>query len=34
MLGCGNGGLDKNTVLEIMTKYLIKCEDLMVEIYY
>lgn len=34
MLGCGNGGLNKDIVLEIMTKYLIKCEDIIVEIYY
>lgn len=34
MLGCSNGGLDKDKVLEIMTKYLIKCEDIIVEIYY
>lgn len=34
MLGCGNGGLDKNIVLEIMTKYLIKCKNLNIEIYF
>ena len=33
MLGCSNGGLDKDIVLQIMTKYLIKCTDLFVEIY-
>ena len=33
MLGCGNGGLDKDIVLQIMAKYLIKCEDIIVEIY-
>ena len=33
MLGCSNGGLDKSIVLQIMTKYLIKCTDLIVEIY-
>lgn len=34
MLGCNNGGLNKDVVLEILTKYLIKCENLIVEIYY
>ena len=34
MLGCNNGGLDKDIVLEIMAKYLIKCDGLIVEIYY
>lgn len=34
MLGCNNGGLNKDKVLEIMTKYLIQCEDIIVEIYY
>lgn len=34
MLGCNNGGLDKDLVLEIMTKHLIKCDNLIVEIYY
>ena len=34
MLGCNNGGLDKDLVLEIMTKYLVKCDNLIVEIYY
>ena len=33
MLGCSNGGLDKDIVIQIMTKYLIKCNDLIVEIY-
>ena len=33
MLGCSNGGLDKDIVIQIMTKYLIKCTDLIVEIY-
>ena len=33
MLGCNNGGLEKDIVLQIMTKYLIKCENLIVEIY-
>lgn len=33
MLGCGNGGLDDDVVLEIMTKHLIKCDGLIVEIY-
>lgn len=33
MLGCSNGGLDKNIVIQIMTKYLIQCTDLIVEIY-
>ena len=30
MLGCSNGGLDNDIVLQIMTKYLIKCTDLFV----
>lgn len=34
MLGCNNGGLNKDKVLEIMTKYLIKCEDIIIEIFY
>lgn len=33
MLGCGNGNLDKNVVLQLMKKYLEKCEDLEIEIY-
>lgn len=33
MLGCSNGGLDKNIVIQIMTKHLVKCTDLIVEIY-
>lgn len=33
MLGCNNGGLDKDKVLQIMVQYLIKCEDIIVEIY-
>ena len=33
MLGCSNGGLNREIVLEIMTKYLIKCNNLIVEIY-
>ena len=33
MLGCNNGGLEKDIVLQIMTKHLIKCENLIVEIY-
>lgn len=33
MLGCSNGGLDVNAVLEIMMCYLSKCDDLIVEIY-
>lgn len=33
MLGCSNGGLNKDIVLEIMTKYLIKCDNLIIEIY-
>lgn len=33
MLGCSNGGLDKEIVLQIMTKYLIKCDNIIVEIY-
>lgn len=33
MLGCSNGGLDVNVVLEIMMCYLSKCDDLIVEIY-
>ena len=34
LLGCGNGNLNKDIVLQIMTKYLIRCKDLNVEIYY
>lgn len=33
MLGCSNGGLDKDTVLNIMVKHLIKCDNLIIEIY-
>jgi O-acetyl-ADP-ribose deacetylase (regulator of RNase III) len=33
MLGCSNGGLDSDMVLEIMLKYLSKCDNLIVEIY-
>lgn len=33
MLGCNNGGLDSDMVLEIMLKYLSKCDNLIVEIY-
>lgn len=33
MLGCSNGGLDKEIVLQIMLKYLSKCDNLIVEIY-
>ena len=33
MLGCNNGGLEKDIVLEIMVKYLVKCENIIVEIY-
>ena len=33
MLGCSNGGLDKDIVIQIMAKYLIQCTDLIVEIY-
>lgn len=33
MLGCNNGGLEKDIVLQIMTKHLIKCDNLIVEIY-
>lgn len=33
MLGCNNGGLEKDIVIQIMTKYLIKCDNLIVEIY-
>lgn len=33
MLGCSNGGLNKDIVLEIMTKHLIKCDNLIIEIY-
>lgn len=32
MLGCGNGGLDKEEVLPLMQKYLERCEGLKVEI--
>lgn len=34
MLGCGCGKLDKEVVLDIMLKYLCRCENLIVEIYY
>ena len=33
MLGCSNGGLNKDVVIQIMTKYLIRCKNLIVEIY-
>ena len=33
MLGCGGGGLNTEKVLEIMLKYLSKCDNLIVEIY-
>ena len=33
MLGCKNGGLDKEKVLDIMLQYLNNCDDLLVEIY-
>lgn len=33
MLGCSNGGLDKDTVLNIMAKHLMKCDNLNIEIY-
>ena len=33
MLGCNNGGLDKEIVLQIMLKYLSKCDNLIIEIY-
>lgn len=33
MLGCNNGGLDKNDVLPLMREYLDKCDDLDIEIY-
>lgn len=33
LLGCGNGGLDKDIVLQIITKHLIKCDNIIVEIY-
>ena len=33
MLGCNNGGLEKDVVIQIMTKYLIKCDNLIIEIY-
>ena len=32
MLGCNNGGLDKNQVLPLMTRYLEKC-SILIEIY-
>lgn len=34
MLGCSNGGLDKNEILPIMQKYLEQCDGLEVEIYF
>ena len=33
MLGCSNGGLNEENVLEIMMKYFSKCDDLIIEIY-
>jgi O-acetyl-ADP-ribose deacetylase (regulator of RNase III) len=33
MLGCSNGGLDNDTVLNIMVKHLMKCDNLIIEIY-
>lgn len=33
MLGCSNGGLDKEEVLPLMLRYLERCEGLEVEIY-
>lgn len=33
LLGAGNGGIDLKVSLEIMCKYLEKCEDLYIEIY-
>lgn len=33
MLGCSNGGLETEKVLEIMVKHLSKCDNLIVEIY-
>lgn len=34
LLGNPNNELDKNTIIELMVKYLIKCDDIIVEIYY
>lgn len=34
MIGCGNGNLDKEKVLSIITKHLFKCDDIIVEIYF
>lgn len=34
MLGCGLGGLEKDTVLNIMLTYFSKCDDIIIEIYY
>ena len=34
MLGCSNGGLDKNEILPIMQIYLEQCDGLEVEIYF
>lgn len=33
MLGCRNGGLDKDVVLPLMLRYLERCEGLEVEVY-
>ena len=33
LLGCGNGKLNKDDVINIMLKYLSKCENIVVEIY-
>lgn len=33
MLGCSNGGLNEEKVLEIMMKYFSKCDELIIEIY-
>ncbi len=33
LLGCGNGKLNKDDVINIMLKYLSKCKNIVVEIY-
>ena len=33
LLGCGNGKLNKDGVINIMLKYLSKCKNIVVEIY-
>ena len=33
LLGCGNGKLNKDAVLNIMMKYIIQCKNIVVEIY-